>query len=148
MGPPSGQDRASRRRNAGQEPEYLMSGKRSLPRVAALAAASVGAINVASALTPTIPWRGHLSLSYEPLQAMRLFHAPRCQQAPRCCLLPSRRRRSPGRGRRAAGRRGAFGVRHEPVTLRSAIWRVRCCWRPGRRLQCWQLGHRSPTRFK
>ena len=46
----------------------------------------------------------------------------------------------------AGGR--AFGVRHEPVTLRSAIWRVRCCWRPGRRLQCWQLGHRSPTRFK
>jgi lysyl-tRNA synthetase class 2 len=48
---------------------------RSLPRLAALAAAVVGAVNVASALTPTIRWRGHLLLGYEPVQAMRMFHA-------------------------------------------------------------------------
>jgi lysyl-tRNA synthetase, class II len=46
-----------------------------LPRVAALVAALVGAVNVASTLTPNIRWRGHLLLEYEPVQAMRLFHA-------------------------------------------------------------------------
>jgi lysyl-tRNA synthetase class 2 len=45
------------------------------PTIAALAAALVGAINVASALTPTIRWRGHLLLDFEPVEAMRLLHA-------------------------------------------------------------------------
>src|SRR5471030_2930323 len=45
------------------------------PALAAFAAAVVGAINVASALTPNIRWRGHLLLGYEPVEAMRLFHA-------------------------------------------------------------------------
>src|ERR1700722_18177191 len=45
------------------------------PGLAAIAAALVGVINVASALTPNIRWRGHLLLSFEPVQAMRLFHA-------------------------------------------------------------------------
>jgi lysylphosphatidylglycerol synthetase-like protein (DUF2156 family) len=48
---------------------------RSLPRLAAHAAALVGLINVASALTPNIRWRGHLLLDVEPVAAMRLFHA-------------------------------------------------------------------------
>jgi lysyl-tRNA synthetase class 2 len=48
---------------------------RAVPRLAALGAALVGAINVGSSLTPNIRWRGHLLLSYEPVQAMRLFHA-------------------------------------------------------------------------
>jgi lysyl-tRNA synthetase class 2 len=48
---------------------------RSTPATAALAAAILGAINVASALTPNIRWRGHLLLSFEPVGAMRLFHA-------------------------------------------------------------------------
>jgi lysyl-tRNA synthetase, class II len=46
-----------------------------LPRVAALAAACVGAVNIGSALTPNIRWRGHLLLDFEPVEAMRLFHA-------------------------------------------------------------------------
>jgi lysyl-tRNA synthetase class 2 len=41
----------------------------------AIAAALVGLINVASALTPDIRWRGHLLLSFEPVEAMRIFHA-------------------------------------------------------------------------
>jgi hypothetical protein len=45
------------------------------PALAAFAAAVVGAINVASALTPTIRWRGHLLLDFEPVEAMRLLHA-------------------------------------------------------------------------
>ncbi len=45
------------------------------PRLAAIAAALIGVINVASALTPGIRWRGHLLLDVEPLEAVRLFHA-------------------------------------------------------------------------
>jgi lysyl-tRNA synthetase class 2 len=45
------------------------------PALAAIAAAVVGLINVASALTPDIRWRGHLLLGFEPVEAMRLFHA-------------------------------------------------------------------------
>ena len=48
---------------------------RSLPRFAAVAAALIGLVNIASALTPNIRWRGHLLLEFEPVQAMRLFHA-------------------------------------------------------------------------
>jgi lysylphosphatidylglycerol synthetase-like protein (DUF2156 family) len=45
------------------------------PRLAAFGAAVVGLINIASALTPNIHWRGHLLLQVEPVQAMRTFHA-------------------------------------------------------------------------
>jgi lysyl-tRNA synthetase, class II len=46
-----------------------------LPRLAAFAAALVGIVNVGSALTPNIRWRGHMLLEIEPVQTMRLFHA-------------------------------------------------------------------------
>src|SRR5258708_26159943 len=46
-----------------------------LPAVAALSSAFVGPVNIASALTPNIRWRGHLLLGIEPVQEMRLFHA-------------------------------------------------------------------------
>ncbi len=45
------------------------------PGLAAGAAALVGLINVASALTPNIRWRGHLLLDFEPVEAIRVFHA-------------------------------------------------------------------------
>jgi lysyl-tRNA synthetase class 2 len=45
------------------------------PRLAAVAAALIGVINVASAITPWIRWRGHLLLEFEPVEAVRLFHA-------------------------------------------------------------------------
>jgi len=45
------------------------------PRWAALATAAIGAVNVASALTPDIRWRGTLLLQIEPLSAIRFFHA-------------------------------------------------------------------------
>jgi lysyl-tRNA synthetase, class II len=45
------------------------------PVLAAIGAALIGVINVASALTPNIRWRGHLLLEFEPVEAMRLFHA-------------------------------------------------------------------------
>src|SRR5579862_3933199 len=49
--------------------------KQRLPMLAAAAAAVVGLINIASALTPNIRWRGHLLLEFEPVEAIRLFHA-------------------------------------------------------------------------
>jgi lysyl-tRNA synthetase, class II len=48
---------------------------RCTPALAATAAALVGLINVASALTPNIRWRGRLLLDVEPVEAMRIFHA-------------------------------------------------------------------------
>ena len=48
---------------------------RCTPALAAIAAALIGLINVASALTPNIRWRGRLLLDVEPVEAMRLFHA-------------------------------------------------------------------------
>ncbi|MGO9974531.1 MAG: bifunctional lysylphosphatidylglycerol flippase/synthetase MprF [Solirubrobacteraceae bacterium] len=45
------------------------------PRLAAVAALIAGLVNIASALTPDIRWRGHLLLSVEPVEAMRTFHA-------------------------------------------------------------------------
>ncbi len=127
-----------------------------LPRVAAAVAALVGVINVASALTPNIRWRGHLLLSYEPVQAMRLFHALALPAGAALLLvapyLSKRRRRawqvaiwlmlalgafdllkgldfeetaltwSAAVILLAGG--SAFGVRHDPITPRSALWRV------------------------
>jgi lysyl-tRNA synthetase class 2 len=133
-----------------------MSVHRSLPRLAALAAALVGAINVASALTPTIHWRGHLLLAYEPLQAMRLFHALALPAGAALLLvapyLMKRRRRAWqaavllmvalgafdllkgldfeetaitwGAAIALLAGGGAFRVRHDPMTLRSAMWRL------------------------
>jgi lysyl-tRNA synthetase class 2 len=127
-----------------------------LPRFAALAAAFVGIVNIASTLTPNVRWRGHLLLQYEPVEAMRLFHALALPAGAALLLvapyLLKRRRRAwqlaiwlmvalglfdllKGldfeetaitwacaailfRGREA------FRVRHDPITLRSALWRV------------------------
>ena len=127
-----------------------------LPRVAALAAAFVGLVNIVSALTPNIRWRGHLLLGFEPVEAMRLFHALALPAGAALLLvapyLLKRRRRGLAGGARAdAGARlfdllkgldfeetaltwgvaavltlgrPAFTVRHDPITLRSALWRV------------------------
>jgi lysyl-tRNA synthetase class 2 len=129
---------------------------RRVPALAAVAAALVGAINLASALTPNIRWRGHVLLEFEPVEAMRLFHALALPAGAALLLvapyLAKRRRRA----LQAAvalmfalglfdllkgldfeetiitwaaaivllAGRDAFRVRHGPITLRSAIWRV------------------------
>jgi len=130
--------------------------ERFLPRLAALGAALVGAINVASALTPTIRWRGHLLLSYEPVQAMRMFHDLALPAGAALLLvapyLIKRRRRAWQAAIFLMVALGAFdllkgldfeetaltwsvaavlvtggpafNVRHDPITLRSAVWRV------------------------
>jgi lysyl-tRNA synthetase, class II len=129
---------------------------RRLPALAALAAALVGAINIASALTPNIRWRGHVLLEFEPVEAMRLFHALALPAGAALLLvapyLAKRRRRALQTAVALmvalgafdllkgldfeemvitwtaalvllAGR-NAFRVRHDRITLRSAIWRV------------------------
>jgi lysyl-tRNA synthetase class 2 len=127
-----------------------------LPGIAAIGAALVGLVNIASALTPNIRWRGHLLLDFEPVEAIRLFHALALPAGAALVLvapyLLKRRRRAwqvavlltlalgmfdllKGLDFEetaitwavavvllAGGR--AFRVRHDPITLRSAAWRV------------------------
>jgi lysyl-tRNA synthetase, class II len=45
-----------------------------LPQLAAAVALAVGAVNLASALTPNIAWRGHVLLQVEPVEYVPLFH--------------------------------------------------------------------------
>jgi lysyl-tRNA synthetase, class II len=45
-----------------------------LPQLAAAVALAVGAVNLASALTPNVAWRGHLLLQVEPVESVPLFH--------------------------------------------------------------------------
>ncbi|HWF56498.1 MAG TPA: hypothetical protein VG223_17800, partial [Solirubrobacteraceae bacterium] len=130
--------------------------QRLIPRFTALLTALVGLTNIASALTPDIHWRGHLLLQFEPVQAMRTFHALALPAGVALLLvapyLLKRRRRAwqlaivlmvclgmidllkgldfeetlvswLAAGLLVSGR-GAFSVRHEPITLRSAVWRV------------------------
>ncbi|HLJ03124.1 MAG TPA: phosphatidylglycerol lysyltransferase domain-containing protein, partial [Solirubrobacteraceae bacterium] len=129
---------------------------RRLPPLAAIAAALVGVINIASALTPSIRWRGHLLLQFETVEAVHIFHALALPAGAALLLvapyLAKRRRRAwllavllmlvlgafdllkgldfeetaitwAVAGILILSRR-AFPVRHDPITLRSAIWRV------------------------
>ncbi len=127
-----------------------------IPRAAAVLTALVGLINIASALTPAIRWRGHLLLQFEPIETMRVAHALALPAGGALLLvapyLIGRRRRALKialglmlalgivnllKGldyeealldwATAAGLyagRGSFKVVNEPITLRSAVWRV------------------------
>jgi lysyl-tRNA synthetase, class II len=127
-----------------------------IPALAALAAAVVGAVNFASALTPNIRWRGPLLLNFEPVETIRLFHALALPAGGALLLVApylwGRRRRAWqvaivlmlalglfdllkgldfeetavtwGAAVVLLAGRGAFRVRHDPITLRSSIWRV------------------------
>ncbi|MBV9000634.1 MAG: DUF2156 domain-containing protein [Solirubrobacterales bacterium] len=129
---------------------------RRVPAFAAVAAAVVGLVNIASALSPSIRWRGHLLLEFEPVEAIRLFHALAFPAGIALLLvapyLAKRRRRASqvaivlmialGLFDLLKGfdfeetiitwiaaivlilGRDAFNVRHDPITLRSAMWRV------------------------
>ena len=130
--------------------------KKRVPAFAAVAAALVGLVNIASALTPNIRWRGHLLLSFEPVETIRLFHALALPAGAALLIvapyLAKRRRRALqaavalmlslglfdllkgfdfeesiltwGVAVALGLSREAFTVRHDPNTLRSAVWRV------------------------
>jgi lysyl-tRNA synthetase class 2 len=144
----------NRRRSSVATSKHLTS--RWTPRLAAGAALFVGLINVASSLTPNIRWRGHLLLDFEPVEAMRLFHALSLPAGAALLVvapyLLKRRRRAWqsavvlmlglglfdllkgldfeetaitwGTAALLLSAGSAFRVRHDPITLRSAVWRV------------------------
>ena len=124
--------------------------------LAAIAAGLVGLVNMASALTPNIRWRGHVLLNIEPVEGVRLFHALALPAGAALLLvspyLLKRRRRAFqaavvlmlalglfdllkgldveetlitwGVAAILIAGRSAFAVQHEPISLRSAAWRV------------------------
>jgi lysyl-tRNA synthetase class 2 len=129
---------------------------RRVPALSALAAALVGLVNIVSALTPNVRWRGHLLMNFEPVQAIRLFHALALPAGAALLLVAPylwRRRRRAwqvavllmlalglfdllkgfdfeetaitwGVAAVLVSAAAAFGVRHEPITARSSVWRV------------------------
>jgi lysyl-tRNA synthetase class 2 len=46
-----------------------------LPTLVALAATAIALVDLMSAITPDVAWRGHLLLQLEPVQDLRVFHA-------------------------------------------------------------------------
>jgi len=67
-----------------------------LPVLAAATALAVGAVNLASALTPNVAWRGHLLLQVEPVELVPLFHTlavPASVALIVCAFYLGRRRR-------------------------------------------------------
>jgi lysyl-tRNA synthetase class 2 len=67
-----------------------------LPALAAAVALAVGAVNLASALTPNVAWRGHLLLRVEPVELVPLFHTlavPASVALIVCAFYLGRRRR-------------------------------------------------------
>jgi len=67
-----------------------------LPALTAAIALAVGAVNLASALTPNVAWRGHLLLQVEPIELVPLFHTlavPASTALILCAFYLGRRRR-------------------------------------------------------
>ena len=127
-----------------------------VPPAAAAVAATAGVVNLLSALTPGIGWRGRLLLQLEPVAAIPIFHAlavPASALLIAAALYLQRRRRRACQAAIAllvglgvldlvkgldieeallsfavAGvlvwGRESFHVRHEPLRLRAALWRV------------------------
>jgi lysyl-tRNA synthetase class 2 len=127
-----------------------------LPGLAAGAAAVTGVVNICSAVTPNVSWRGHLLLQVEPMSVLPVFHALALPASAALIVtafyLARRRRRAlhaalaflvllgtfdvlkgldveeAGLSFLVAGLlwwgRDAFYVRHDPIRLRGAAWRV------------------------
>jgi lysyl-tRNA synthetase, class II len=74
---PSRRDTAAWKLGFHRRPNPLRTFRRAdpLPMLAALGAIAVAIINLVSALTPNVGWRGHALLQLEPLSAMRVSHA-------------------------------------------------------------------------
>src|SRR5439155_19832891 len=106
---PSRRDTAAWKLGLHRRPNPLRTFRRAdpLPALAAIGAILVAIVNLVSALTPNMAWRGHALLKLEPLAAMRVSHALAIPVAWLLLVagvyLGRRRRRA---GRRPAGVRG------------------------------------------
>jgi lysyl-tRNA synthetase class 2 len=74
---PSRRDTAAWKLGLHRRPNPLRTFRRAdpLPTLAALGAIAVAIVNLISALTPNVGWRGHALLQLEPLSTMRVSHA-------------------------------------------------------------------------
>ncbi|TML93868.1 MAG: DUF2156 domain-containing protein [Actinobacteria bacterium] len=74
---PSRRDTAAWKLGLHRRPNPLRTFRRAdpLPALAAIGAILVAIVNLVSALTPNMAWRGHALLKLEPLAAMRVSHA-------------------------------------------------------------------------
>jgi lysyl-tRNA synthetase, class II len=74
---PSRRDTAAWKLGVHRRPHPLRTFRRAdpLPTLAAVGAIVIALVNLVSALTPNVAWRGHALLTLEPLAAMRLSHA-------------------------------------------------------------------------
>jgi lysyl-tRNA synthetase class 2 len=74
---PARRDTAAWRVGLHRRPHPLRKVRRAdpLPALAGLGAVAVAVVNVVSAVTPNVAWRGHALLAIEPLAAIRLSHA-------------------------------------------------------------------------
>jgi lysyl-tRNA synthetase, class II len=74
---PSRRDTAAWKLGLHRSPHPLRTFRRAdpLPTLAAVGAIAVAIVNLVSAVTPNVAWRGHALLAIEPLAAMRLSHA-------------------------------------------------------------------------
>jgi lysyl-tRNA synthetase, class II len=74
---PSRRDTAAWKLGFHRRPNPLRTFRRAdpLPMLAALGAILIGIVNLVSALTPNVAWRGHALMALEPLSAIRVSHA-------------------------------------------------------------------------
>lgn len=155
---PSHRDTAAWRLGLHRRPHPLRTLRRGdpLPTLAALAAVLVAAINLASAFTPNVAWRGHALLHLEPVAALRASHALAIPAAAMLLVTAWYLRRRRVRAAYLAIAllvalgilnltkgldfeeasvdfiaaallwlgRSSFYVRHDPLTLRGALWRI------------------------
>jgi lysyl-tRNA synthetase class 2 len=72
----SGRDTSSWRLGIHRPAHPLRAARRAegLPTLAAAVALTIGLVNLASALTPNVAWRGRLLLQLEPVEVVPLFH--------------------------------------------------------------------------
>ena len=92
---PARRDTAAWRVGLHRRPHPLRKVRRAdpLPALAGLGAVAVAVVNVISAVTPNVTWRGHALLAIEPLAAIRLSHALAGDErstSPSACCCSSR----------------------------------------------------------
>ncbi|HMJ00979.1 MAG TPA: phosphatidylglycerol lysyltransferase domain-containing protein [Gaiellaceae bacterium] len=155
---PSGRDATAWRLGLHRRPLRLRPSRRldDVPAVAAVGVAVVAIVDLISAATPNVSWRGHVLVDLEPIAVMRGAHALAVPVSFALLITAYYLYRRRSRALRIAfvlmaaltvvnlvkgldveeagvtaaaaallwASRSSFYVRHEPATLRSAVWRL------------------------